>query len=105
MLYALLGMVTLSASTPDSRALAVARHHDPPRVRRGPSGQHLVRRGARVRVCYRVARDAYVTLLRVDTDGRVRVLYPRSPADDNYAYGGETYSVETGGHGEAFVVD
>jgi uncharacterized protein DUF4384 len=106
MLYALVAMVTLTASaSPDYRAIAAARHHDTPGVRLWISGQDLVRRGDRVRLFYRVERDAYVTVLRVDTDGRVRVLFPRSPMEDNYAYGGETYSVVQGGHGEAFVVD
>lgn len=106
MLYALIGLVTLTASAaPDYRAIAAARHHDTPGVRLWISGDDLVRRGDRVRLFYRTERDAYITVLRVDTDGRVRVLFPRSPSEDNYAYGGETYSVVDGGHGEAFVVD
>ena len=105
MLYALLGLVMTASTAPDYRAIAAARHHDTPGVRLWISGDDLVRRGDRVRLFYRTERDAYITVLRVDTDGRVRVLFPRSPEEDNYAYGGETYSVVDGGHGEAFVVD
>src|SRR5881628_2491755 len=41
--------------------------------------------GQAARVSFRTEQDAYVTLFRVDTDGRVRVLYPREPWDDNFA--------------------
>ena len=36
-------------------------------------------RGERVRVYFRLDQDAFVTIFRVDTDGRVRVLFPREP--------------------------
>src|SRR5881227_2567959 len=35
--------------------------------------------GQGVRVHFRTEQDAYVTILRIDTDGRVRVLFPREP--------------------------
>ena len=44
-------------------------------------------RGERVRVFFKLDRDAFVTVFRVDTDGRVRVLFPREPWDDNVARG------------------
>ena len=50
-------------------------------------------RGDRVRVYFRTDEDAYVTLFRVDTDGRVRVLFPADPWDDNFARGGRAYEV------------
>jgi len=33
-------------------------------------------RGERVRLYFRLDQDAYVTVFRVDTDGRIRVLFP-----------------------------
>src|SRR5207302_1202589 len=36
--------------------------------------------GQGVRVHFRAEQDAYVTILRIDTDGRVRVLFPREPS-------------------------
>src|SRR5262249_39674802 len=92
-------------AAPDYRAIAAARHRDTPGVRLWISGDDLVRRGDRVRLYFRTERDAYVTVLRIDTDGRMRVLFPRAPDEDNYAYGGETASVTPGGYGEAFGVD
>src|SRR5207244_3890858 len=41
--------------------------------------------GQGVRVHFRAEQDAYVTILRVDTDGRVRVVFPRQPWEDNFA--------------------
>lgn len=82
-----------------------ARHADPPGIRVWLSGDELVQRGERVRIYYRTERDAYVTIFRVDTDGRVRVLFPAGPGDDNYVYGGATYAVTPYNRGESFVVD
>ena len=58
-----------------------------------------------VRVHFRADRDAYVTILRVDTDGRVRVLFPRAPWEDNFARGGRDYEVQSGRDRDAFYID
>ena len=76
-----------------------------PGIRIWTSGDDLVRRGERVRVFYRTERDAYVTIFRVDTDGRVRIIFPRDPGDENYGYGGATYTVSSAGQGTAFYID
>jgi hypothetical protein len=62
-------------------------------------------RGQGVRVRFRADQDAYVTILRVDTDGRVRVLFPREPWEDNFARGGREYEAEGGNDRDAFYVD
>jgi hypothetical protein len=54
-------------------------------------------------VYLRADRDGFVTLFRVDTDGRVRVLYPRMPWDDNYVRGGDEFEVHSGA--DAFDID
>jgi hypothetical protein len=59
--------------------------------------------GQRARVYLRADRDGFVTLFRVDTDGRVRVLYPRMPWDDNYVRGGDEFEVHSGA--DAFDID
>src|SRR2546426_386882 len=61
--------------------------------------------GQAVRVYFQTDQDAYVTLLRVDTDGRVRVLFPRQPWEDNFAHGGRVYEVAGLTSREAFDVD
>ena len=61
--------------------------------------------GDGARVHFRADRDAYVTILRVDTDGRVRVLFPREPWEDNFARGGHEYEVQGRSDQDAFYVD
>jgi len=65
----------------------------------------IYHRGDRVRVYFRSDTDAYVTILRVDTDGRVRVLFPEEPWDDNFARGGRAYEVRPSDERYAFDVD
>jgi hypothetical protein len=62
-------------------------------------------RGERVRVYFRADADAYITVLRVDTDGRVRVLFPRDPWDDNFARAGQAYEVRPAEVRYAFDID
>jgi Domain of unknown function (DUF4384) len=63
-------------------------------------------RGERVRLYFRLDHDAYVTIFRVDTDGRVRVLFPREPWEDNFARGGRDFEVDGRQLGrEAFTID
>src|SRR6266511_5114936 len=62
-------------------------------------------RGERVRVYFRLDRDAFVTIFRVDTDGRVRVLFPREPWDDSYVRGGREFEVEGRSSRDAFAID
>jgi Domain of unknown function (DUF4384) len=51
------------------------------------------RRGEQARVYFKPEIDGYITVLRVDTDGRTRVLFPREPWEDNFARGGGTFEV------------
>src|SRR5258705_13663758 len=62
-------------------------------------------RGERVRVFFKLDRDAFVTTFRVDTDGRVRVLFPREPWEDNFARGGREVEVERRSSDDAFAID
>lgn len=82
----------------------VLAHRRRPGVRIWTSSGELVRRGERVRVFYRTEQDAFVTIFRVDTDGRMRVLFPLHPFEDNFVRGGRTYTADVVGR-DAFVVD
>jgi hypothetical protein len=63
-------------------------------------------RGERVRLYFRLDQDAYVTIFRVDTDGRIRVLFPRDPWEDNFARGGRDLEVDGNELArEAFTID
>lgn len=68
-------------------------------------GDALFARGDGVRLFFEADQDAYVTLLRIDTDGRVRVLFPRAPWEDNFARGGREYEAEGLGSQAAFRID
>ncbi len=62
-------------------------------------------RGDRARVYFKSDRDAYVTIVRIDTDGRLRVLFPLDPWQDNFARGGKTFEVLGRERDEAFRID
>ena len=63
-------------------------------------------RGENVQLYFRLDQDAYVTIFRVDTDGRVRVLFPREPWEDNFARGGRDFEVDGRQLGrDAFAID
>jgi hypothetical protein len=106
------------AQQPDSSAIALAAPpaagqsapadsgaHQPPGVHIWTNQAEAYQHAERVQVFFRTERDAYVTVLRVDTDGRVRVLFPREPGDPNLAHGGETYTIPGVDDRDAFVVD
>jgi hypothetical protein len=65
----------------------------------------LYHRGDQARVYFKSDRDAYVTVLRIDTDGRLRVLFPIDPWEDNWARGGKTFEVLGRDRDEAFRID
>ncbi|MEE8250161.1 MAG: DUF4384 domain-containing protein [Gemmatimonadales bacterium] len=65
----------------------------------------VYRRGDNVRVYFRAETESYVTIFRVDTDGRVRVLFPLAPWEDNYARGDRRYEIRAHGRRHSFGVD
>lgn len=101
----LLSLMSVTGTVPLSTGQPAAETYRP-RVEvwtdRGDDPYHS---GQGARVHFRADRDAYVTILRVDTDGRVRVLFPREPWEDNFARGGREYEVQGGSDRDAFYVD
>jgi Domain of unknown function (DUF4384) len=63
------------------------------------------RRGEAARIFLDVDEAAYVTVLRVDTDGRIRMLFPREPWGDTYVQAEQTFEVSGSRGGRSFVVD
>lgn len=92
-----LSLVTATAAPP------VTRTDDPP-IRLKLSEENYSR-GDRAKVKVRAADDGYLLVLRVDGDGRVRVLYPQRPDDEGQITGGKDFEVRSRGDREAFVVD
>ena len=63
------------------------------------------RRGEGARIYVRSEQPAYITVLRVDTDGRIRTLFPREPWRSTRVRGGRTLEVTDRPDGGAFKVD
>jgi len=62
-------------------------------------------RGEGARVYLSTDQPAYVTVLRVDTDGRLRVLFPREPWGDTFVRDHRTFEVTGSRGGRSFIVD
>src|SRR2546430_4207867 len=58
-----------------------------------------------VRVHFRTEQDAYVTIRRVDAEGRVRAVFPRERWEDGFARGGRDYEVPGRDSRDAFYID
>src|SRR4029077_9501139 len=97
---ALLGLGFVS--TPAVRAPSLYRPRIELWANRGDAAVYT--RGERVQLFFRLDQDAYVTIFRVDTDGRVRVLFPRDPWEDNFARGGREYEVQGRSDQDAFYI-
>lgn len=87
--------------------LASARHvgSDRAKVSLWMDRQDPYHRGDEAQVYIKAEQDAYVTVLRIDTDGRVRVLFPIDPEDDNFARGGQAFEVLGRSRDAAFRID
>ncbi len=98
----LLGLLT----TPTPRVPLHRDYYVRPRIEVWSNhGDGVYNRGQGVRVYMRSDQDAFVTLFRVDTDGRVRVLFPRDPSEDNFVRGGRDFEVLSSDNSTAFYVD
>lgn len=96
-LFALLATVAA-----DPTAATTTVQQQPVRVwlsERGP-----LDKGDRVRVRVRTELDGYLLVLHAEPDGRVRVLFPLDPFQDNFIRGNEEYELPGRGDRETFSV-
>jgi hypothetical protein len=77
---------------------------DNPPIKISLNSDAYFERGDRARVKIRAEQDGYVIVLRADVDGRVRVLFPLDPGDDNFVRGGKDYTLPGRGDRETFIV-
>jgi hypothetical protein len=82
-------------------ALAVAASDPPVRVR---LSDDVYLSGDHARVNVKTAKDGYLLVLRVDTEGHVRVLFPVDPGTDSKVRGGKTIEIRGRGDRDAFTV-
>ena len=97
-------MVSLLAAAPPDPAANALRSDDPP-IKVSLNQDNYFQRGDKARVKVRTDEDGYVVVLRSDAQGRVRVLFPLDPSDDDFVRGGKTLEVRGRGDREAFYVD
>ena len=62
-------------------------------------------RGDRARVYIQTAQDGYVIVLHADPAGRVRVLFPADPGEDDFVRGGKRQELRGRADRDAFLVD
>jgi hypothetical protein len=62
-------------------------------------------RGEAVRVFASPRADGYLTVFRIDTDGGLRVLYPREPWADTWTRGGRVIEPDDAPGRNAFLID
>jgi len=74
-----------------------------PKIRVKLSDDELVA-GDKAKVKVKAAQDGYLVVLRMDTEGRVRVIFPVDPNDDAHVRGGKEFEVRSRGDREAFTV-
>jgi hypothetical protein len=98
---ALLLLASHAAAAP--RPMPVASQDPPIRVWFNSDGNYAF--GDRAKVYAKSAQDAYLIVLRSDGAGRVRVLFPLDPQDDQRITGGKKYELKSRGGREAFVAD
>jgi len=63
------------------------------------------RAGDRARVYVETAQDGYLVVLHADAEGRVRVLFPLDPSDDDFVRGGKRFELRDRGDRDAFQVE
>ena len=51
----------------------------------------VVQRGDQIRVYYSTSADAYAAIFRIDTDGRIALVFPQHPDADHAVVGGRDY--------------
>src|SRR5213593_2554372 len=104
MVLALMLSLLGSAPSPADAAPAAARSDDPP-IKVWLNQDNYFQRGDKARVHVKLAEDGYLVVLRADAEGRVRVLFPLDPTDDDFARGGQTLEIRGRGDREAFYID
>jgi hypothetical protein len=63
------------------------------------------RRGEDARIYFRAEEPGYVTVLQVDTDGRIRTLFPQEPWSRTHVRGGRTFEVAQARKGASLVIE
>ena len=85
-------------------APAIAQTADDPPVRIDLNHEQFTR-GDRARVYIQTAEDGHLVVLHADPEGRIRVLFPLDPSDDDFVRGGRKVEIRSRSDRDAFFVD
>ena len=84
MLATLLGTIAVASALADG---------PPPPITVSLNNGGQYNRGEYAKATFQAAADGYVLILQADQDGRIRVLFPLDPGDDNFIRGKKTYKL------------
>lgn len=89
---------------PPAAGAPVVVSRDDPAIRIWLNNNGRFERGDQAKVQVKTREDGYLLVLNVDTDGRLRVLFPLEPREDDQVRGGKTYQIVGRGGREGFTV-
>lgn len=104
-MFALLAALILPISGPAANPARSLVASDVPPIRITLIGGTQFGSGDRVRVQVQTTDDGYLVVLRVDTDGHIRVLFPIDPDLDPFIRGGRAYELRGRADRQTFLAD
>ena len=111
-MHVILGLLLALAPLQSSPVSESRPRHDAPRRQQAAARvsvwadrEQPYRRGDEARISFRSEASGHVTIMRVDTDGRLRVLFPREPWRRTFVRGGQTLEVADGREQSSFRID
>ncbi len=93
--------LTAAALFAPMTVLAATANDPPVRVR---LSDEVYVSGERARMSVRTDKDGYLVVMRIDTEGRVRVIFPVDPTKDAAVKGGKNIEIRSRGDRDAFTV-
>lgn len=103
-MFSSLLLSALVLAGPPAAPARAAVSQDDPAIRIWLNNDGRFERGDQAKVKVKTREDGYLLVLNVDTDGRLRVLFPLDPGEDNQVRGGRTYQISDRGGREGFTV-
>src|SRR3989441_1063489 len=102
LLFSLIAAPSLAVAA--SSPLTTPQHSDaPPAIKLWMNSGREFHEGERARVQVESRDDGYVLVFDYDTDGRLRILFPVDPREDNLVRAGRRYEVRGRGDRESFI--
>ena len=111
-MHVILGLLLALGSQQPFPATEIRPRQDAPGGQQAAAGisvwadrEQPYRRGDEARISFRSQASGHVTIMRVDTDGRIRVLFPREPWQRTFVRGGQILDVADRRERSSFRID